>query len=101
MPLRPPLARKSPPSLKAFGKVWEKRSPPISPRVREKFLNGKGLGGGPSPPSDPRLREIFTKGYDREVGDCPIPDIEAITQAIKFSNNSSPGPDGISFAAWR
>ena len=74
---------------------------PISPRVREKFLNGKGLGRGPSPPADPRLREIFSKGYDREVGDCPTPDIDAIKEAIKLSNNSSPGPDGISFAAWR
>jgi exonuclease III len=82
-----------------WSKVWEKRSPPISPRVRENFLNGKNLEG-PSP-TDPRLKDVFLGGYDREVEECPTPDINAITQAIKLSNNSSPGPDGISFAAWR
>ena len=64
-----------------WSKIWEKRQHPPSTFDRAHFL------------------KKYKQKVDRTK--CPEPDLEDILNAIKFSNNSSPGPDGISFAAWR
>jgi ribonuclease HI/exonuclease III len=47
-------------------------------------------------------RESFLAGYSKKVSSpIPAPSLEDVTEAVESSNNSSPGPDGIPFAAWR
>ena len=48
-------------------------------------------------------RGKFLAAYNKKVNPalCSEPDLEAVCAAIKRSNNSSAGPDGICFAAWR
>ena len=48
-------------------------------------------------------RESFLSGYSKRVNRSLLsdPSLDDVSEAIKRSNNSSPGPDGIPFAAWR
>ena len=43
--------------------------------------------------------DSYTKTVDPGLLSCP--DFEDILSSIRSSNNSTPGPDGIPFAAWR
>ncbi len=54
------------------------------------------------PPPDTRLAS-FLANYKKKAKPslCISPSIDDITSAIRNSNNSTAGPDGISFAAWR
>ena len=47
--------------------------------------------------------KTYLKDYDKKINADLISDItyDDILSSIKKSNNSSPGPDGVSFAAWR
>ena len=62
-------------------KVWTRRESVPSNSVRARFLDG------------------YTKRVDAST--LKLPSIFNIEEAIKRSNNSTPGPDGVSFAAWR
>lgn len=63
-----------------WGEVWRRRPPP-PPQALDSFLRG------------------YTKKIDSSL--LHLPDIEDIEKSIRRSNNSTPGPDGIPFAAWR
>jgi len=45
----------------------------------------------------------FLQSYTKRVDTANIsaPDLEAVLNSILLSNNSTPGPEGIPFAAWR
>lgn len=64
-----------------WGKVWSSRPTVPSPKSRSDFLSD------------------YTKKLDSSLLNPPT--LAAITRAIKESNNSAAGPDGIPFAAWR
>lgn len=64
-----------------WGAVWQERTPAIAPSQRTTFLKGY------HPPIDHTLLHL--------------PLLEDVLAALKCSNNSTPGPDGIPFAAWR
>ena len=64
-----------------WSKVWARRSNPPSSSERSKFLAG------------------YTKRVDHSL--LLSPSLEAVLEAIKRSNDSAAGPDGIPFAAWR
>ena len=105
-PLPPPL-RKSPSSLRGTG-VRSGLNAHLQ-GVSGLKLGGEGGGGvdllstslEPSP--DSRRRSKFLKDYHSKVNPdlATLPSLEEVTRSLKLSNNSSPGPDGISFAAWR
>ena len=48
-------------------------------------------------------RDSFLSGYDKKINPalCPRPDVAFFLKGIKHTNDSSPGPDGIPFSAWR
>lgn len=54
-------------------------------------------------PVPPCLRTSFLKDYDKSVDLSLLeqPDLESVLKAIRGTNNSTAGPDGIPFAAWR
>jgi hypothetical protein len=64
-----------------WSKIWAERS--CSPR--------------------PQDIDFFLASYTKKIKTtlCRLPTIENIIATIKHSNNSAPGPDGISFAAWK
>ena len=64
-----------------WGKVWSPRPTVPSSKSRSDFLRD------------------YTKKLDTSLLDPPT--LASVTQAIKESNNSAAGPDGIPFAAWR
>jgi hypothetical protein len=55
------------------------------------------------PPPPPDSADAFLRSYTKHVDGPSIsaPDLDAVLDSILFSNNSTPGPDGIPFAAWR
>ena len=55
-----------------------------------------------NPPSH-SSRESFLSGYSKRVNHSLLsaPSLVDIRNAVRRSNNSSPGPDGVPFAAWR
>ena len=55
----------------------------------------------PSPPDT--LRSGFLENYNKTVDPslCTAPDLDQIQGAISATGNTTAGPDGISFAAWR
>jgi hypothetical protein len=55
-----------------------------------------------APPPDAHLAP-FLANYKKKVKLplCVSPSLDDISSAIRNSNNSTPGPDGVSFAAWR
>jgi hypothetical protein len=55
----------------------------------------------PPPLADEADRFLLSYTKTVESVDIPAPDLEAILDSIRSSNNSTPGPDGIPFAAWR
>ena len=63
-----------------WSRIWEERPPP-PPHVVRGFL------------------EHYTKKVKPDL--CKDVSLEEITYSIKHSGNTSPGPDGIPFAAWR
>ena len=64
-----------------WSRIWAPRLTPPSNVQRAHFL------------------ACYTKRVDSSLLDPPS--LDAVLEAIKGSNNSSPGPDGIPFAAWR
>ena len=64
-----------------WGRVWTTRSPPTSPEERAKWL------------------QWYTKKVDHSL--LSKPTLESVRSAVLNSKNTSPGPDGIPFAAWR
>ncbi len=74
-------AGKSSIATKFWSNVWAPRSNRASDSVRESFLSG------------------YSKRVDSSL--LSTPSLENVADAIKRSNNSSPGPDGVPFAAWR
>jgi ribonuclease HI/exonuclease III len=79
----PPVSDEAGKSAIAFSywsRIWEARSPP-------------------SPDTDDGFLDSYTKTVDR--GLLSTPGYEDILSSIRSANNSTPGPDGIPFAAWR
>ena len=64
-----------------WSKVWQERPSPPPLASRANFLNG------------------YNKNVDQTS--CLQPSLENVLAAIKATNNSSPGPDGIPVSAWR
>ena len=65
------------------------------------FWSGVWAPRASRPPDS--LRESFLSGYSKSVNQSLLsaPTLADILFAVKSSNNSSPGPDGIPFSAWR
>ena len=55
------------------------------------------------PPLPADEADAFLRSYTKTIDSTtmPPPDLEAVLSSIRSSNNSTPGPDGIPFAAWR
>ena len=55
------------------------------------------------PPPPPDSADEFLRSYTKQVDASSVsaPDLDAVLDSIRSSNNSTPGPDGIPFAAWR
>ena len=61
-----------------WGKVWHERAP----RSDEE-------------------RNDFLRLYNKKIGEIFLPSIKDIAGTIKSNKNTTPGPDGVPFAAWR
>ena len=68
-------------AAKYWSNLWSRRSNHITKTDRLAFLNG------------------YNKKVDSSL--CQALNLDDIKKAILISNNSTPGPDGIPFAAWR
>ena len=56
-----------------------------------------------APTLDSRRRAVFLKAYQSKVNVDLItpPSLEEVAKSLKLTHDTSPGPDGVSFAAWR
>ena len=87
--------------LKATPKSTEARTDSDRSQVASDFWS-KVWAKRDNPPSKVICRD-FLSSYTKVVDPSLLHNVTLsdVTEAIKRSNNSSPGPDGISFAAWR
>ena len=78
--------------------------PAVTPKDRSTLASSFWSKVWDKRPSVPfSQRDEFLQDYDKEIDQslCPQPDLAFLSEVIRHSNNSSPGPDGIPFAAWR
>ena len=97
------LADKLPSSVVSL-RVSADDVPAVSPSEKSALASEYWSGvWAARPPVTKGQRDIFLRGYDKKVDPslCTRPDLAFITEIIDRPNDSTPGPDGIPFAAWR